>query len=80
MCAGGRGSEGEAEKRVLMNAVSMLKMENACLVDTLGSRVTEIEALRRVINLATYSCCGANLNGALISDFSSKLSTTTSSY
>ena len=29
-----------------MQAVSTLKMENACLVDALGTRMSEVEALR----------------------------------
>lgn len=29
-----------------MHAVSTLKMENACLVDALGTRISEVEALR----------------------------------
>ena len=31
---------------MLMHAVSTLKMENACLVDALGARINEVEALR----------------------------------
>ena len=29
-----------------MHAVSALKMENTCLVDALGARINEVEALR----------------------------------
>ena len=32
-----------------MQAVSSLKMENACLVDALSTRLSEVEALRLVV-------------------------------
>ena len=34
-----------------MQAVSTLKMENACLVDALGTRMSEVEALRSAAQL-----------------------------
>lgn len=45
--AGADSDTGDAtEKKMLMHAVSTLKMENACLVDALGARINEVEALR----------------------------------
>ena len=36
----------EAEKRLLMQAVTTLRLENACLVDAVSTRTSEITELR----------------------------------
>jgi hypothetical protein len=46
LSAGAANTDYLTEKKMLMHAVSTLKMENACLVDALGARSNEFEALR----------------------------------
>ena len=60
--AGGQGNGGETERRMLMQAVSALKMENACLVDALGTRMSEVEALR---SAAQHTCPGRHCTAAI---------------
>jgi hypothetical protein len=45
-CAGAVSTDDAPERKMLMHAVSALKMENTCLVDALGARINEVEALR----------------------------------
>ena len=45
-CPGAEASYMETEKRLLMQAVTTLRLENACLVDAVSTRTSEIEELR----------------------------------
>ena len=36
----------ETEKRLLMQAVTTLRLENACLVDAVSTRTSELDELR----------------------------------